>query len=239
MRMSSAGRWVMAERHTTLLAEPRDALMGYLDELLREAPGSRGTESAKPPSAPDSGRSSVPAPQAPPLSEMDPTPGVAPEWARPDFQVLYFRVGALDLAVPLVKLRGVLRWGGTSITAMPNQPHWCHGAMRHRGVNMVVIATDRLVVPGRHGGMATSVGDGPLLRRILVVGDGHWGLVCDSVGEVARLRPDEVKWRATAGRRPWLAGTVTGRLSGLMDTGALADMLGRGRMPRLDEGAEQ
>lgn len=170
-------------------------------------------------------------PQASPIAETDPpvTEAAAsgeriPDWAAQDFQALLFHVGRLSLAVPLIKLHSVIPWTD-GISALPNQPEWCHGALRYRDRNMVVIDTARLVLPADRQDELTD--DEAEKAHILVVGDGRWGLACRTVGEVIRLRPDEVKWRGAGSQRPWLAGTVLGRLCALMDTGAFADMLTR------------
>jgi len=145
---------------------------------------------------------------------------VPPGWSKPEFQALLFKVGALNLAVPLIKLHSVIPWPEEGIAAMPNQPSWCYGLLRYRDQNVRIIDTAELVLP-------------PDKRRepiepkhVLIVGDGRWGLACSSIGEVLRLEPDEVKWRTAEGRRRWLAGTVVGHLCALLDTEAFADMLG-------------
>lgn len=151
--------------------------------------------------------------------------GVAPAWARPDFQALLFQVGRLKLAVPLLKLHSVVPWT-EHISAMPNQPRWCHGMFRYRERNVVVIDTERLVLPDNRQRTDDETAGA---EHILIVGDGRWGLACRTVGEVTRLTPEEVKWRSARGRRPWLAGTVLGRLCALMDTEAFSAMLTESR----------
>ncbi|PWG63668.1 chemotaxis protein CheW [Spiribacter halobius] len=168
----------------------------------------------------------APPPRIPePASAPARAPGEPPEWAHPSFQALLFQVGRLSLAVPLITLEGVVPWDGDHVSTMPRQPAWVHGLMRHRDRNVTVIDTERLVLPAeRRPAAEAQTGPG----HILLVGDGRWGLACRTVGEVIRLRPDEVKWRGAGGQRPWLAGTVLGRLCALMDTGAFADMLQQG-----------
>jgi purine-binding chemotaxis protein CheW len=149
-----------------------------------------------------------------------------PDWAEPDFQALLFQVARLNLAVPLVKLHSVVPWEDAAVSAMPNQPPWCHGVFRYRDRNVTVIDTGRLVLPDDRREELEAQEAEP--EKILIVGDGRWGLACRTVGEVVRLTPDEVKWRSGGGKRPWLAGTVLGRLCALMDTEAFAAMLERG-----------
>ncbi|HKJ94150.1 MAG TPA: chemotaxis protein CheW [Gammaproteobacteria bacterium] len=240
----------MNER-TGVLLKQGDALREYLDALLREVgsddvpeeavsvePASREPRAVqRTESAPLEALKAEPAPA--PVAERERESaqetrrgrldGGVPDWARPDFQALLFHVGRLKLAVPLIKLHGVLPWSD-QISAMPNQPRWCHGVFRYRERNVTVIDTETLVVPSDRradiaAGEAGEVDEG----RILIVGDGSWGLACREVGEVIKLTPDEVKWRGHSATRPWLAGTVLGRLCALMDTEAFADMLREGR----------
>lgn len=146
--------------------------------------------------------------------------GRAPAWAQPDFPVQLFEVGRLTLAMPLLKLYGVVPWR-EPISAIPNQPRWCHGMFRYHDRDVAVIDTERLVLPKGHQRPDQEAADA---AHILLVGDGRWGVACRSVGEVIRLTPEEVKWRSDRGRRPWLAGTVLNRRCAVMDTEAFAAM---------------
>lgn len=158
--------------------------------------------------------------QAEPAPAAPPAPQGPPDWAQPSFQALLFQVGALNLAVPLIKLHSVVPWPEQGVTPMPNQPHWCLGLLRYRDRNVRIVDTARLVLPPDKRREPVPA------RHILVVGDGRWGLTCSSIGEVLRLEPEEVKWRTAAGRRPWLAGTVVDHLCALLDTEAFGAMLG-------------
>ncbi|WP_435104300.1 chemotaxis protein CheW [Arhodomonas sp. AD133] len=228
-----------SDRHDNRLLEQDDAIRGYLDALLRDLPDAEIDTEPAPGAAPPEPAPSV-VPVAPPREAPPPAnapvpdtasadaapvnaPGI-PEWAQPEFQALLFSVGELKLAVPLVKLHSVIPWS-EHIATMPRQPDWAHGMMRYRDKNVVVIDTARMVLPPQHARADAEAGEP---AHILIVGDGRWGLACRSIGEVVRLKPDEVRWRSQRGQRPWLAGTVLGRLCALMDTGAFADMLNTG-----------
>ena len=215
---------------TELLPTAQDALQGYLDSLLREATRAPVLRAVPERGAPQPAAAAAPAPAAVPAREGaavdDATPGRAagspPDWARDGFQALLFNVGSLRLAVPLVRLHGVLPWP-EAIAAMPGQPSWSLGLMRHRDRNVRVVDTATLVgVPGDGG-------QRPVPSNVLIVGDGEWALAADSISDVLHLEPGEVKWRSAQGRRPWLAGTLLERLCALMDTDAFAGMLAAGR----------
>lgn len=137
-------------------------------------------------------------------------------------QALFFTVGGLKLAVPLTELHSVVPWRDIEVTPMPRQPEWHMGLMRYRNRNVRVIDTVTMVLPPdkrqTEEALATP-------EHILVVGDGGWGLACHAIGDVVRLRPNEVKWRKRGSQRPWLAGTVIGHLSALIDTSAFTHML--------------
>lgn len=233
-----------ARRPVEALLDSRSAVWGYLDDLLREIPAEKESTAVTlaepvppiPAAVPAPGpadrermiepltpvdTSSAPGPEEAPVESGE---ARVPEWAAREFQALLFRVGRLSLAVPLIKLHSVIPWTDR-ISALPNQPEWCHGAFRHRERNLVVIDTARLVLPAAR--QHELIEDDADKAHILVVGDGRWGLACRTVGEVIRLRPDEVKWRGAGSQRPWLAGTVLGRLCALMDTGAFADMISK------------
>lgn len=148
----------------------------------------------------------------------DPTPA----WARPFFQALTLHVGALRLAVPLVKLHRVVPWEDPDeVEPTVGQPGWMHGLLDHRGRYVQVVDTAELVLPEDRRP--------PLEERragkIIIVGDGNWGLACREVGAVLKLTPDQVQWRSAQGRRRWLAGTVREHLCALVDPDAFADML--------------
>ncbi|MFV8833626.1 chemotaxis protein CheW [Aquisalimonas sp.] len=137
-------------------------------------------------------------------------------------QALFFTVGGLKLAVPLTELHSVVPWRDVEVTPMPRQPEWHMGLMRYRNRNVRVIDTVTMVLPPDKRQTEEALA---APEHILVVGDGGWGLACHAIGDVVRLRPDEVKWRKQGSQRPWLAGTVIGHLSALIDTSAFTRML--------------
>lgn len=146
-----------------------------------------------------------------------------PDWAESSFQCLLFKVGGLSLAVPLVKLNGVIPWP-EKVVETPNQTDWYLGVLMNHGNKVEVIDTAVMVLPAEHRQeMALEPAD--RLSHILLVDDQRWGLACDSIGEVVWLNKDEVKWRSNKTKRPWLLGTVIDHMCAVMDTEAFADML--------------
>ena len=157
--------------------------------------------------------------------EPVPKAGV-PAWGREPFQCLMFSVGSLSLAVPLVKLNGVIPWS-EEVTEMPGHSPAFLGLLRHLEQNVKIIDTARLVLPADQ---ATDLGPAAdRLNNIILIDEGRWGLACDAIGDVLTLRPEDVKWRSSKGKRPWLAGTVMEHLCAVMDVDDFSKLLLKGQ----------
>lgn len=159
------------------------------------------------------------------VQEVITAPSVIPEWAEERFQCLMFMVGGLSLAVPLVKLNGVISWTD-KIVETPNKTDWYLGVLMNHGNKVEIIDTAVMVLPEQHRQeMAAEPAD--RLSHILLVDDQRWGLACDSIGEVVWLKQDDVKWRSNKTKRPWLLGTAIKQMCAVLDTEAFANMLGQ------------
>lgn len=145
-----------------------------------------------------------------------------PDWAQSDFQCLLFRIAGLTLALPLAKLNGVLPWDAAAVTPLPNHRSWFLGLREHLGQQVKLIDVAKVVLPPERW----PAPDAALHGKIILIDDGRWGLVCSEVAEVVTLAADAVKWRSRAGGRAWLAGTMIDRMCALLDSAALAGMLG-------------
>lgn len=150
-----------------------------------------------------------------------------PEWAESRFQCLLFQVGGLSLAVPLVKLNGVISWS-EKVVETPNQTDWYLGVLMNLGNKVEVIDTAVMVLPPEHR-KELSAEPSERLSHILLVDEQRWGLACDSIGEVVWLNKDDVKWRSNKTKRPWLLGTAIDHMCAVMDTEAFAEMLGHNK----------
>ena len=53
--------------------------------------------------------------------------------------------------------------------------------------------------------------------HIIVLADYDVGLLCDQVGDIVDLQPEEVEWRMERRSRAWLAGMVRGHEHALLD----------------------
>lgn len=145
-----------------------------------------------------------------------------PSWAQSRFESLLFNVSGLTMAVPLIKLDGVLVWKPDLVTAMPASESWFLGIMNYQNKKVKLIDVADLIMPGKR-----DKSESQLMSRILLVGNGEWGLVFNAVIEVLVLEKTGVKWRSIRGKRPWLAGMVIEKMCALMDVDAFIDDLQR------------
>ena len=162
----------------------------------------------------------MPAIDTAPLSSGSEPSRSHPEWATSNFQCLLFRVAGLLLAVPMAKLNGVLPWDAAQVTPMPGRQPWFLGLRSNFGQQVRLIDVAKVVVPQAQARAVREFG------KVILIGSGHWGLVCEDIAEVVELAPAAVKWRVNTGNRPWLAGTVIDRMCALIDADAFAAMLG-------------
>ena len=149
----------------------------------------------------------------------------APTWAEQEFQCLMFNVVGISLAVPLMKLNGVIPWDD-KLTPMPGHSDAFLGLLRHLDKNVKIMDTAQVILPQVQMQQVAAVDE--RIQKIILMDEGRWGLACDDVGEVITLQADDVRWRSEAGRRPWLAGTISERLCALLDTDVLARILEEG-----------
>jgi purine-binding chemotaxis protein CheW len=147
---------------------------------------------------------------------------VVPEWANQPFQTLFFTVRGMTLGIPLVELNSIAE-SNYELTSLPGQPDWHLGVAVHRDQRIVVVDTAQLIAPER---LAAAKDVNTKGSHILIVGDGRFGLACDSIKSPQALDKDSVRWRKGAGWQPWMAGTVIDQLCILLDVGALLEMVG-------------
>jgi len=148
-----------------------------------------------------------------------------PDWAASEFQCLLFHVAGLTLAVPLVKLNGVIPWNN-DLTPMPGHSPEFLGLLRHLDQNVKVMDTAQIIMPvAQRAGLADI---NERTEKILLIDEGRWGLACDKIGEVINLEKKDVRWRTLQGKRAWLAGTISERLCALLDTDVMTGVLENG-----------
>lgn len=209
------------------------ALSAYLDALLDETtvaePAADG-QVCEETRAPEIPPAAEPAPDVPLPAQIEAAadhPGV-PAWAGQRFQALLFEVAGLTLAVPLVKLKGVVTQA-TGLTPMPGQSSLFAGLVPYQGLQSRVVDTARFILPPARVEQLDSDVEARC-RNLVMIDAGRWALACSRIGDVIELDSSEVKWRAATGKRPWLAGTVIERMCALLDIDRLCRELEAGAL---------
>lgn len=140
------------------------------------------------------------------------------------FQALFFNVAGLKLAVPLTELGGIHQLG--EINSLFGKPAWFKGVMLYRQQKISVVDSARWVMPEKY--------DQQLQQKlnyqyVIMLGTSNWGLTCESLINTFSLEQDEVKWRETDGKRPWMAGLIKKHMCALVDVDAMINLLNRGQ----------
>lgn len=139
---------------------------------------------------------------------------IMPEWAQHEFQALFFRVDQLILATPLVELLKTIKIDKEP-TKISGQPSWFMGLLDVKELRIGILDMGQLVF-GKTKGQQRNLKTKPF-ERILITLDGKWGLACDEVLSIGKLEPQNVRWRSTRKKRPWLIGTVIDELTAVID----------------------
>jgi len=139
-------------------------------------------------------------------TSKDQTKHVIPEFLNSGFQALSFRVSNIKLCVPLQQLNGIIEWNG-GITRLPGQASWCVGIMRTRGRNVSVVDLSGILHNTSSNGLVSGEPGKKSVQYVLLVGNGKWGLSCDSVNNISTLYADDINWR-TCGADKLIMGTV-------------------------------
>ncbi|MBE0436820.1 MAG: chemotaxis protein CheW, partial [Methylomicrobium sp.] len=70
---------------------------------------------------------------------------VMPSWAQYEFQALFFRIGQLILATPLVELSRAIKFDKT-ITKIPGQPSWFIGLLEDQERKIGILDSGQLIL---------------------------------------------------------------------------------------------
>lgn len=135
------------------------------------------------------------------------------------FQTLVFEVGNLPLAVPLIKLGGIVNFSEQDITSLVGTPDWFMGLVPHEKGNLMVINTQQFLMPEQN------YGEDKPYRYLIILDDSLWALACHSVGDAKNLTPEDIRWSSGSSRRPWFAGMVVEYMSALIEVDRLINML--------------
>lgn len=162
-------------------------------------------------------------PAAPVVPAVKATAPVVKDYRKGRFQALFFTVAGLKVALPLKALGGIHKM--MPISSLPGQPEWLKGVMLYREQKINVVDTALWVMPEKYDqGLAEKLN----YQYVIMLGNSHWGLACDTLVNTIALEQDEVKWRETEGKRPWLAGLIKEHMCALLDVDALIALLAKG-----------
>lgn len=139
---------------------------------------------------------------------------VMPEWSRHEFQALFFKVDSVILATPLTELARTIKMERKP-GKIPGQPSWFLGLLDDQDSRIGVLDTGQLIFGKTRGGLR-NLEENPF-RRILITQDKKWGLACDEIVSIGRLKPEKIRWRTVRQKRPWLIGTVIDELTAIID----------------------
>jgi len=139
-------------------------------------------------------------------------------------QIMMFKTAGLTLAVPLIELSGVISWPDT-VTEMPGHSESYLGIVQHLGKNIPIIDIAQIVFPHDRLNSVVDSASRNALNRIVFINNFEWGLACDEVNDVICINSEQIKWRQSASKRPWLAGTVVDHMCALLDTKELSRLL--------------
>ncbi|QYJ85026.1 chemotaxis protein CheW [Shewanella mesophila] len=140
-----------------------------------------------------------------------------------EFQVLFFKVAGLTLAVPLVSLGGIVQL--ERVNHIMGRPAWYHGVQTHRDSQLNIVDTCAWVMPEKYDDKLAQSVD---YQYIVLLEDSNWGLACESLVNSVKILKSEVNWRTKAGKRPWLAGVVKQQMCGILHVQALIELLNLG-----------
>jgi purine-binding chemotaxis protein CheW len=140
-----------------------------------------------------------------------------------DFQVMFFDVAGLMIAVPLIELGGIHNSDKT--TPLMGKPDWFKGVMLHREEKVNVVDTARWVMPEKCDEALISALN---YQYIIMLSDSRWGLMAEKLVDTVTLKQEDVKWLDTTNKRPWLAGLVKNRMCALLDVESLIKLLEKG-----------
>lgn len=150
-----------------------------------------------------------------------------------EFQVLFFNIAGLTLAVPLVSLGGIVKI--ERISHIIGRPKWFKGVQTHRDATLNVVDTCAWVMPEKYSQeLAESID----YQYLVLLEDSEWGLACESLVNAVKINKSHVNWRDKPGKRPWLAGVVKEQMCGILHVQALIEMLdaGLGCQDSIDRG---
>ncbi len=215
---------VQKQQLSKLLAEVKPQTETVTEEITRPASVVR----AAPPVAQTLTPSAVPPAVVMPAKQVTVPPPAAPvvvqkDYRKGKFQALFFEVAGLKVALPLKELGGIHQIG--TLNTLPGKPDWYKGVMLYREQKINVVNTAMWVMPEKYDQVLAEKLN---YQYVIMLGKSSWGLACETLVNTIALEQDDVKWRSSEGKRPWLAGLIKQHMCALLDVDALIALLAKG-----------
>jgi purine-binding chemotaxis protein CheW len=136
------------------------------------------------------------------------------------FQTLIFNVAKLPLAVPLLKLGGIVPINEKiDVTPLVGTPDWFLGLMPHNKGTLMVVDTQKYLMPEQ------KKENDKEYRYLILLDNSNWALACHDVGDAKNLTQDDIRWSEKSSKRPWFGGMVVDYMSALIEVDQLINML--------------
>jgi purine-binding chemotaxis protein CheW len=132
----------------------------------------------------------------------------------------------MQMAAPLDQLNGIIPMP-ERLTILPGQSHWFLGLARNREQNVQVIDLASVIQPHHQcdtPGKGQSAG-----QYILLIGEGHWGILCNSISTVLTLEPQQVQWQRSP-HVAYILGTMINQMHSVLCVDTLLNRLSRGQL---------
>lgn len=199
-----------------------DALVSYFSSMLNEP------QPTSPINTTVSAESQQQAPTLPEVlqfAEAQVTPPAEKQaWhnisTEDQFQVLFFELANITLAVPLIDLGGIYPLDD-SLNSLFGKPSWFSGVMNHNGSMFNIVDTGLWINPAASAETHN-------YSHYIVLGGTQWGISCEKLIATEVMTKDQIKWRQSAGKRPWVAGMVKHKMCALIHVQELVKMLDKG-----------
>jgi chemotaxis signal transduction protein len=138
------------------------------------------------------------------------------------FQTLIFEISGVKLAVPLVELGGIHPF--VPLQHIIGKPDWYAGFVQLKGKAVNCIDGAKWLLTDKRPSNESTLD----YQFIIMLNDTNWGIACHNLVDTVLMFKEEVKWRDTDIKRPWMAGLVKEQMCAMLDTYQLTDMLDAG-----------
>ncbi len=156
------------------------------------------------------------------LQQKKTLPEHLPAWARQNFEVIHVEVANANLALHVLNIETVQPWDARKITPMPGHENWFLGLYSYQDVNIPIINIASYLFPNKQ--------QKPLDYHQIIIFSAPqskkiWGMVCEKVHDMEVLQPDNIQWRKSIEKNPWLLGVIKERMCSILDVEKFAEIL--------------